>query len=73
MDRPKVVVDDESIYDEVEPRMMGSKTGVGGGGYYAVHDTKSSSNTLNNNIPRRSSAMLLSPEMAMNSEQQKNV
>ncbi|CBM41195.1 Protein kinase domain-containing protein [Caenorhabditis elegans] len=72
MDRPKVVVDDESIYDEVEPRMMGSKTGVGGGGYYAVHDTKSSSNTLNNNIPRRSSAMLLSPEMAMNSEQQKN-
>ncbi|CAP30747.2 Protein CBR-TAG-333 [Caenorhabditis briggsae] len=51
MDRPE-----ESIYDEVEPRIS-SKTGVGGG-YYAE-------NAKNNNSPRRSSAILLTPEMAL--------
>ncbi|CAL2045935.1 unnamed protein product [Caenorhabditis brenneri] len=61
MDRPHV--DDESIYDEVEPR-VGNKTGVGG--YYMAHDTKS--NGINNNSPRRSSAMLLTPEMALGSD-----
>ncbi|KAF1750881.1 hypothetical protein GCK72_017432 [Caenorhabditis remanei] len=70
MDRP--TVDDESIYDEVEPR-MNSRTGVGGGGgsYYAVNDNIIKSNTLNNNSPRRSSGMLLTPEMALGPDQQK--
>lgn len=64
MERPQP---DESIYDEVAPR-VDNKTG-----YYAVHDPSKHNINNNGSIPRRSSAILLSPDMAIGVDNQKTV